>query len=235
MDLVRNLISLGRMVREEAKIKVRQPLREIYLDNKTKDTLGNLTDLIKEELNVKTIVFIKDINKYMTLDVKPNFKEVGKVFGPKINLFKSFLETLSDEDRLSLNENNSINVVFDSEDLVITQEMVSISVNPKVGFNIGKEGNNYVILNTTLDESLLNEGLAREIVSKIQNIRKEKDFDVADRISIKYYGDDEVLKAIKEFSDYIKDETLTINLELNELTKEEYKVNDNTIYLNIEK
>ena len=91
--------------------------------------------------------------------------------------------------------------------------MVSISVNPKVGFNIGKEENNYVILNTNLNESLINEGLAREIISKIQNIRKDSNFDVADRINIKYNGDDEVLKAVKEFSDYIKEETLTINLE----------------------
>ena len=171
MDLVRNLISLGRMVREETKIKVRQPLSEIYLDSKTKNILGNLTSLIKEELNVKDIVFITDINKYMTLDVKPNFKEVGKVFGPKINDFKTFLETLNDDDRLSLNDNLDIQVKFDNKDLTITPNMVSISVNPKVGFNIGKEDNNYVILNTNLNESLINEGLAREIISKIQNIR----------------------------------------------------------------
>ena len=235
MDLVRNLISLGRMVREETKIKVRQPLSEIYLDSKTKNILGNLTSLIKEELNVKDIVFITDINKYMTLDVKPNFKEVGKVFGPKINDFKTFLETLNDDDKLSLNDNLDIKVEFDNKDLTITPDMVTISVNPKVGFNIGKEDNNYVILNTNLNESLINEGLAREIISKIQNIRKESNFDVADRINIKFNGDDEVLKAIKEFSDYIKEETLTINLELDENVKTEYQVNDNLVYLDIKK
>ncbi len=235
MDLVRNLISLGRMVREETKIKVRQPLSEIYLDSKTKNILGNLTSLIKEELNVKDIVFITDINKYMTLDVKPNFKEVGKVFGPKINDFKTFLETLSEDDKLSLNDNLDIKVEFDNKDLTITPNMVSISVNPKVGFNIGKEDNNYVILNTNLNESLINEGLAREIISKIQNIRKDSNFDVADRINIKYNGDDEVLKAIKEFSDYIKDETLTINLNLDKNVKTEYQVNENLVYLDIKK
>ena len=235
MDLVRNLISLGRMVREETKIKVRQPLSEIYLDSKTKNILGNLTSLIKEELNVKDIVFITDINKYMTLDVKPNFKEVGKVFGPKINDFKTFLETLNDDDKLSLNDNLDIQVKFDNKDLTITPNMVSISVNPKVGFNIGKEDNNYVILNTNLNESLINEGLAREIISKIQNIRKESNFDVSDRINIKYNGDDEVLKAVKEFSDYIKEETLTINLELDENVKTEYQVNENLVYLDIKK
>ena len=235
MDLVRNLISLGRMVREETKIKVRQPLSEIYLDSKTKNILGNLTSLIKEELNVKDIVFITDINKYMTLDVKPNFKEVGKVFGPKINDFKTFLETLSEDDKLSLNDNLDIKVEFDNKDLTITPNMVSISVNPKVGFNIGKEDNNYVILNTNLNESLINEGLAREIISKIQNIRKDSNFDVADRINIKYNGDDEVLKAVKEFSDYIKEETLTINLELDENVKTEYQVNENLVYLDIKK
>ena len=87
MDLVRDLISIGRMVREEAKIKVRQPLSEILLDQKVKNIIGNLVTLIKEELNVKKITYTKHLSDYMDLSVKPNYKEVGKILGSKIKLF----------------------------------------------------------------------------------------------------------------------------------------------------
>ncbi len=91
MDLVRDLISLGRNAREEVKIKVRQPLSEAILDGKTKAIINDLDVLIKEELNVKNLVFAKDLSEYMTFEVKPNFKEVGKVFGPAIKEFQSKL------------------------------------------------------------------------------------------------------------------------------------------------
>ena len=85
MDLVRDLISLGRNAREEVKIKVRQPISEIIIDGKNKELIGDLTELIKEELNVKNVVFENDLTKYMTLNIKPNFKVCGKMFGKEIN------------------------------------------------------------------------------------------------------------------------------------------------------
>ena len=98
MDLVRDLISLGRNVREETKIKVRQPISEILLDTKTKVVIGDLTSLIKEELNVKEVVFLEDLSSYMNFTVKPNFKEVGRVFGKNINEFASKLLELTTEE-----------------------------------------------------------------------------------------------------------------------------------------
>ena len=96
MDLVRELISLGRNAREEEKIKVRQPISEVILDGKNKNVLGDLSDLIKEELNVKNIIFENDLSKYMNFSIRPNFKEAGKVIGAKMKDFTNYLSGLSD-------------------------------------------------------------------------------------------------------------------------------------------
>ena len=95
MDLVRDLISLGRNAREEAKIKVRQPISEIILDGKNENIIGDLTLLIKEELNVKELIFEKDLSKYMNYIIKPNFKECGKVMGPMMKEYSKFLSNLN--------------------------------------------------------------------------------------------------------------------------------------------
>ncbi len=212
MDLVRSLISIGRKVREENKIKVRQPLSELMLDEKNKDVLSDLINLIKEELNVKEVTFVNDLTKYMNLEVKPNFKVVGKVLGNKINEFKRVLENLPLSDINKLNNNENISVNLCNEDMEVTPEMTLIRVSAKEGFNVGTENNNFVVLNTNLTENLVNEGLAREFVSKVQQMRKEMDFNVADRINIKYNAANEVVKALIDFDDYIKKETLSIEI-----------------------
>ena len=105
MDLVRNLISIGRSVREEQKIKVRQPLNEALIDGSNKEILEDLVPLIKEELNVKEVTFTNDLSLYMNYTLKPNFKVVGKIMGPNIKEFQMKLETLSNEDIDSLVNN----------------------------------------------------------------------------------------------------------------------------------
>jgi isoleucyl-tRNA synthetase len=120
MDLVRDLISLGRNAREEVKIKVRQPLSEAILDGKTKNIIKELTSLIKEELNVKEIVFTDDLSKYMTFEVKPNFKVCGKLFGSSIKEFQTKLMGLTDE------EVNKVNDFVSKTDEEITEMFNSV-------------------------------------------------------------------------------------------------------------
>ncbi len=160
MDLVRDLISLGRNVREENKVKVRQPISEVVLDGKTKKVLNDLVDLIKEELNVKEVVFEDDLSKYMNYFVKPNFKEVGKVFGSNIKEFANKLESLSTENILKLENNETVSMDIAGTTYDVTKDMVDIRISSKEGFNVGSENNNFVILNTTLTEDLILEGLA---------------------------------------------------------------------------
>ena len=231
MDLVRDLISLGRNVREEQKIKVRQPIKEVILDGKNEPILKGLDDLIKEELNVKNIIFEKDLSKYMNFKLKPNFKEAGKVLGSKMKDFVNFLTTLDNNQIEAIKEGNSIKF----EDYDITKNLIDIKIESKEGMSVAMENNNFIILNTTLTEDLIKEGIAREVISKVQNLRKEKDFDIENRINLYYNSNDYFDTVIKEFEDYIKDETLAINIIKKEDLTNKYDINDLEVYLDVEK
>ena len=226
MDLVRDLISIGRNVREETKIKVRQPLNNILLDGKNESTIGDLTDLIKEELNVKTIEFVKDLSTYMNFTVKPNFKVVGKLFGSNIKEFQEKLLKLNDEEIVKLQNNETINMIIGDNDTEITLEMVDIRIDSKEGFNVGMLNNEFVILNTTLTNELINEGIARETVSKIQQLRKSLDFDIVDRIKVEYSSNEEYENSIKDFLEFISSETLALEfVKVNEELEEKFDIN----------
>ena len=231
MDLVRDLISLGRNVREEQKIKVRQPIKEVILDGKNEPILKGLDDLIKEELNVKNIIFEKDLSKYMNFKLKPNFKEAGKVLGSKMKDFVNFLTTLDNSQIEVIKEGNSIKF----EDYDITKNLIDIKIESKEGMSVAMENNNFIILNTTLTEDLIKEGIAREVISKVQNLRKEKDFDIENRINLYYNSNDYFDTVIKEFEDYIKDETLAIDIIKKEDLTNKYDINDIEVYLDVEK
>ena len=233
MNLVRSLISIGRYVREEAKIKVRQPLSKCLLDGKNKDIIGDLTALIKEELNIHEIVFVDNLSEYMNLSVKPNFKEVGKVFGPLIKEFQTKLTELSEEDVFNLQNGKEINMTLSDKEYKIDSNMVEIKISSKEGFNVGTEDNNFIILDTTLTNDLINEGLARETVSKIQQIRKNNGFDVADRVIVYYNADSSYKDSIKDYLEFIKNETLAKEFIATEEEYEEYDINDYKVKINV--
>ena len=231
MDLVRDLISLGRNVREEEKIKVRQPISEVILDGKNKEILKGLEDLIKEELNVKEIVFEQDLTKYMDFQVKPNFKEAGKILGSKIKDFTNYLNNLSEEDIEKAVNKESLKF----EDLEITENLLDIKIKSKKGMKVAMENSNFIILNTTLTEDLIKEGIAREIVSKVQNLRKEKDFDIENRIQLYYNSNNYFEEVLKEFGEYIKKETLALKIIKKEDLTNKYNINDIEVYLDVER
>ncbi len=235
MDLVRNLISIGRYVREETKIKVRQPLSKCYLDGKNEDLIKDLVPLINEELNIKEVIFVKDLNEYMNITLKPNFKEVGKVFGPLIKEFASLLENLNIDKISELQKGNPITLNIGGEDKTITSDMVEIRISSKEGFNVGMENNNFIILDTTLTDDLILEGIAREMVSKVQNLRKMKDFNVEDRITLYYSGDEIIDNVTGKFTEYIKKETLATDIVKNKKTNEVTDLNGHEVYIDIAK
>ena len=231
MDLVRDLISLGRNVREQEKIKVRQPLSEVIIDGKHKEILKGLDSLIKEELNVKNIIFEEDLSKYMNFKIKPNFKEAGKVLGNKMKDFVKFLENMDESSIKDIREGNKL--IF--EGISIDSSLVEIKAESKDGMSSAIENNNFIILNTTLNDDLIKEGIAREIVSKVQNLRKEKDFEIENRIKLHYNGDSDIQEVMSSFEKYIKDETLSTEIVLDESLTNQLFVNDKTIYLDVER
>ena len=236
MDLVRDLISVGRYVREENNLRVRQPLSEILIDGKHEKLIGNLTELIKEELNVKNVTFVTDTSKYMNFTVKPNFKEVGKVFGKDLKEFQNKLLKLTDKEITKLRNNEVIKMVINDKEYEVNESMVDIRIDAKEGFNVGMGDNIYVILNTKLDNKLINEGIAREFVSKIQLLRKNMNFEVADRITINYTANEKITNAVNEFSEYIKNETLATEITNDNNKKtDEFKIDNDVINVSIKK
>ena len=235
MDLVRDLISTGRYVREEAKIKVRQPLQEALLDIKDKDVIGDLTDLIKEELNVKEVIYVSDLTKYMDLTVKPNFKEVGKVFGKNIKDFQEKLTNLTTDDINTLNSGNSIKMTIDNTEYEVNKDMVDIRISSKEGFNVGTINNKFIILNTELSKELLDEGLARETISKIQQLRKSYNFDIMDRIKVYYHATDEYTNSINKHLEFIKKETLATEFISDNSLELDTNINDYQVGFKLER
>ncbi len=235
MDLVRDLISIGRMVREENKIKVRQPLSEIILDGGKKAIIDDLVWLIEEELNVKNVKFNDDLNEYMNLEIRPNFKEAGKVFGKDIKEYQNALKELDKDSIKKLENSESVTLKINGKDYEITRDLIDIRISNKEGFNVGMDNNLFVILNTELTDKLILEGNAREIVSKVQQLRKNKDFDVVDRIKLYYNADQEIEKSFKEFEQYIKDETLAVEISKKDNLNEKLDINSHEVLIDIEK
>ncbi len=228
MDLVIELISAARNIREDAKIKVRQPISEVIFEQKYYDKINEFEDLFKEELNVKEVKWTDNMDEYITVSYKPNFKTVGKVLGSDI---KEFTETLKN---LSVEEEKEIeNGTFKFKHYTVDNSYVLKDINAKEGYSAVMLNYKKVVINTKLTTDLINEGLAREIVSKVQNLRKTSGFDIADRITMEYECDSELESAIKEYKSYIMDEVLAVSLEKNDKCNTELKINDFTMKVNV--
>jgi len=221
MDLVRTLVTLGRGTREKERIKVRQPLSEILVDGKYKAVIEDLTPLIMEELNVKKVVFADELDQYMNFSLKPNFKVAGPVLGKKIKAFGGALAKENAAEFVAkLEADGKVSLNLDGEDFEIEKDFVDVRINAKEGFAVAMENNVFTILDTTVTEELATEGLARELISKVQQMRKQEDFEMMDNIKIYVAADAEVQKAIETFSEYIQKETLATAIEAGEDLKE---------------
>jgi isoleucyl-tRNA synthetase len=214
MDLVRDLVGLGRASRESAKIKVRQPIKEVLIDGKYEEKISDLVPLIKEELNVKEVIFEKDLSQFMNFSLKPNFKIAGPVLGSKVKAFGKKLNELNAHKTVEkLDSGEKLVLNLDGEDVEITKDYVMVTISSKEGFDVAMENNLFVILDTTLTKDLVDEGYAREFISKVQQMRKNNGYEVLDNINIYYSGDDEIREAVELFEDFIKEETLAVSIE----------------------
>lgn len=214
MDLVRTLVALGRGTREKERIKVRQPLSEILVDGKYEAIIGDLTPLIMEELNIKKVVFESKLDDFMNYSLKPNFKVAGPVLGKNIKAFGSALAQADPGQTVaSLETDGKLTMELGGESIEITREMVDVKITAKEGFAVAMENNVFTILDTNLTPELSSEGLARELVSKVQQMRKQNDYEMMDKIKICVDADEAVNEAIESHKDYIMKETLATAIE----------------------
>ncbi len=237
MDLVRDLVGLGRAARESVKIKVRQPIAKVLVDGSYQATIADLVDLIKEELNVKDVVFEADLAKYMNFTLKPNFRALGPVLGKKMGAFSKALGQVDAAVAVpKLQAGESVDVDLGDEVFPVSLDQVDIRIAAKEGFTVEMANNKFVILDTVLSDELIAEGYAREFVSRVQQMRKGHDFEVADRITIDYYATPEMQNAVEQYADYIKGETLAEAMTVNQAGDfETFDLNGQATHIRVEK
>lgn len=224
MDLVKNLVTLGRASREKVKIKVRQPIQKVLVDASYEEIMGDLVPLMKEELNVKEVVFSSDLQQYISYRLKPNLPVLGRLLGAKMRFFQKELAQLDAKEVVeSLHLGKEVTMNLDGEPFTLSEEHVLITIDSKEGFDVESHAGLFIILDTQLTDELIEEGFVREFISRIQQMRKANDYEMMDHIRIFYTATETLTKAIKNHAEFIKSETLADELvcEIKEGMKEE--------------
>ncbi len=217
MDLVRRIVFLGRSLRNEAGIKVRQPLSTITVvvrNDKHREMIQSMSHLILEELNVKRLQFVADQKELIKFKAEPIFKNLGPKFGKNVNKAAEAIRHFTDADILHLREYGSKTLVIDGHEVHITPEDVIISTESKEGTAAAVDGELTVSLDLHISEELLYEGMAREFVNRVQNMRKEAGFEVTDRIEIWLQTSEKLAQAVSVQAEYIQNETLCESLHI---------------------
>jgi len=214
-------VTVGRAVRNKAAIKVRTPLKEMLVHAPSERDLDWMRDpelaaLVADELNVKKITSIDDTKSYITHQVKPDFAQLGKRLGKKMKTAAAALGNLADMDISSLLETGEVAIEVDDEKEIIKLEEVQILQRVEEGFAAESEGGLTVILDTRLTPELVREGIARDIINRIQNFRKESGLEVSDRIALSFEASGEIDQVFESYGDHICSETLAEKLEKGE-------------------
>jgi len=215
MQKAQAISSMVLSLRKKEMIKVRQPLQRIMipvLDIQDKEDIEAVADLIIAEVNVKEIELIDDASGILVKNIKPNFKLLGPKFGKDMRLVVSEIEKFTQEDINKIEKQGSLLFEINGKNSILTLSEVEISSQDIEGWLVVNQGNLTVALDVTISEELRNEGIARELVNRIQNLRKESGFDVTDKIKLKVQKDGIVDNAILDNENYIKNETLTETL-----------------------
>ncbi len=223
MQLAQKISSLVLSIRQKEKIKVRQPLQKIMipvLDEEQKSDIEAVSNLIKSEVNVKEIELLDDASGILVKQIKPNFKVLGPKFGKDMKAIAGAVAQLDQEDIQKIEREGELLLQLENKTVNLQLTDVEISSQDIEGWLVASSGSLTVALDVTIDETLRKEGIARELVNRIQNIRKESGFEVTDKIDIKILKDGFVENAISSNEDYIKTETLTAELNLEEKLEE---------------
>jgi isoleucyl-tRNA synthetase len=216
MEVVMRLTSLGHAARNSINLKVRQPLSEVAF------VIGNIdeqnvaedyADLIKDELNVKQVTLLNSASDAVRFSLNPLPKQLGQRFKADYPKVRQILLSLpADQSARELLDGKSLNIVVDNDTFEITSDEVEVRAEAKAGYAVASEGAYLAALVTDLTQELINEGLVREFVRRVQSLRKDADLDIADRINLYFSATDQLTDAIKAFEDYIKEETLSVKI-----------------------
>ncbi len=241
MEIAQKVVYLTRSMRAKANLKVRQPLEKIMVvvDKSKQDAVKQMQDVILDEVNIKELVLLDDDSGIVNKTAKPNFKSIGPKFGKKVKNVAEIIKNFTRENIDTLETNDNIEVYVDGELLNITSEDVEILGSEIEGWVVESTEGVTVAIDSELSDELIAEGLAREFVNRIQNMRKDSGFEVTDRIMIKYSGNAELINAVKMFSQYVSNETLADEIidmkDLNGATKTDWRINNINCAISIER
>ncbi|MEL7271106.1 MAG: isoleucine--tRNA ligase [Bacteroidota bacterium] len=219
MQMAQKISSLVLSIRQKEKIKVRQPLQKIMvpvLDEHQKTAIEAVSDLIKSEVNVKELQLLDDASGILIKKIKPNFKVLGPKYGKDMKAISGAVATLGQEDIQKIEREGELLIPVENKNIKLQLTDVDISSQDIEGWLVASAGPLTVALDITIDDALKQEGIARELVNRIQNLRKESGFEVTDKIDIKVMKDGLVEDAISNNEEYIMTETLTAELNLEE-------------------
>jgi isoleucyl-tRNA synthetase len=223
MESAQTISSLVLSLRAKEKIKVRQPLQKIMIpidSSQQKEEILAVSNLIKHEVNIKEIELLEDASGILVKQIKPNFKALGPRFGKDMKAIASAVVNFSSEDINKIEQNGSLEVAINGKNITLERTDVEITSQDIEGWLVANEGALTVALDVTITDELRKEGIARELINRIQNLRKDSGFEVTDRIDVTLQKDEQVINAVKTNLDYIKTETLTEELEIKDEIKD---------------
>ncbi len=240
MGLAQTIVQIARSLRERAKIRVRQPLAKILvpvLNPKQRRNIQHFENIIKEEINVKEIAYVSADTEFVRKKAKPNFKVIGKKFGKLTQSIANRIKKLTHDEIIELERKKAITVSVQNENVTIQLEDIEIYSDSIEGWLVGSESNVTVALDTHITSELRTEGIAREFINRIQNLRKKSNFDVTDRIEIYASVPEEFIEPFQNTRDYIMGETLAEKFVLTEkLTdSEEIEIDEKKLFISLKK
>jgi isoleucyl-tRNA synthetase len=216
MSLVMRIVGMGRLLRSEHDLKVRQPLSALHVVSRDRTLLARtrrFEELVTEELNVKTVIYDERDSALAVLRGKPDYRVLGPKLGPRVKPAAAAIAKLPDEELDRLASGGETTIQIEGEPFVIGAGDVVIERVPREGMVVASEGELVVALETLLDDDLILEGLAREFVNRTQNIRRAAGLEVTDRIRVTYGGDAIIRAAVKRHGEYIAGEVLSLSCE----------------------
>jgi isoleucyl-tRNA synthetase len=238
MKAVQIVVGIGHSLRKEHKLKVRQPLAKAHVicsDEDKLDALKRHENLIAEELNVKAVEFHSDETAFVSLIAKPNFRVLGKKVGKLMNAVQKAVEKLPAKDQKQLLNGHEVTIKVEGESIVLTPEDVTVERQVKQNVIAGTEHDITVALDTVLNAELISEGIARELVNKINTMRRDMDFAVIDRIHVKLQTSPEVKAAFETHRDYICHEVLASDFAFERCDGDAWDINGYPTMINIQK
>jgi isoleucyl-tRNA synthetase len=237
MDEVLKIVVMGRACRNTANIKNRQPIAQMYV--KAPEVLPEyFVDIIRDELNVKAVSFTEDVSAFTSYTFKPQLKTVGPKYGKLLGKIRQALPELDGNAAMNeLKTNGVLKLVFGSDEVLLAEEDLLIEAAQTEGFVSDNNGDNTVVLDTKLTPELIEEGFVRELISKIQTMRKEAGFEVMDKIRVYVKDNEKINSILKKFEEEILTDVMAEEIVYDSVSgyQKDWSINGEAVTMGVEK